>query len=207
MRCRKGDGTCGLAGQTPLSTILAYATLCVTATEPRSGTVVGCMGFFASNLVHHVLPKNSDGALVHWAEEQAGNIRIQAPAGLVVPYFVLHPDHEEAALVNILGFAFSLSPSLTRVLFVSPKLLPLSQPYLLSHCTSVNATGPGGAAAYKANRATICPAISTRVAKVEDSDDLLPIVEGSQQLYGSLAKARSLTSHAFRSLNTHMTDT
>lgn len=127
-----------------------------------------------------------------WVKGQADALRVQAPAGLVVPYFVLHPDHEEAILVNILGFAFSLSPSLTRVLLVSPKTVPLSQPYLLSYCTAINATGPDGASAYKATRAGICPVLNTRVAKVEDSDELLPIVEGSKLMYGSLAQACSL---------------
>eukprot|EP00892_Ulva_mutabilis_P004891 jgi/Ulvmu1/2774/UM140_0003.1 len=185
------NGTCGLADGTPLSTIMAYATLCVTATEPQSGKVVGGIAFFASGLLDNVLPKKDDGALGRWVADQASNLRVQAPAGLVVPYFVLHPDHEEAALVNILGFAFSVSPSLTRVLLVSKQAVPLSQPYLLSYCTSLNATGPDGAAAYKATRAAICPILNARIAKVEDNDDLLPIVEGSKHLYGSLAQVPS----------------
>lgn len=150
---------------------------------------MGCIGFFASSLIDHVLPASDDQAVGGWVEEQAQNLRMHAPAGLVVPYFVLHPDYEEAALINILGFAFCVSPSLARVLLVAPKALPLSQPYILSYCTSVNSTGPGGAAVYKATRAGICPVLNTRVAKVEDSDDLLPIVECSQLHYGSLAKA------------------
>lgn len=189
-RCRSRDGTCGLASQTPLSTVLAYATLCVTATEPESGNVVGCIGFFASELVDYVLPTD-DQALGVWVKAQAQNLRIQAPAGFVVPYFILHPDYEEAAFAGILGFAFSVSPSLARVLLVGPKAVPLSQPYILSYCTSVNPAGPHGATAYKATRAGICPVLNTRVAKVEDSDDLLPIVDGAQLQYGSLAKASS----------------
>ena len=199
--CSSQEGTTGISSGTKLSTVIAFSSLCLTAIDPSTNTVVGAMALAPSQLVNHVLPSSeADSELHRWICELASSCAAESPAGLTIPFFVLDPDHEEAALLTILRYAFSTSPSLRSLLLISKEILPLSQPFLLSYFTDTGSRGPGGEVAYSSARESICPAITVRPAVVEDTDDLVPLVEGSADRFGSLAKVQTLSasSHATR---------
>lgn len=123
-----------------------------------------------------------------WVCQVASTNAARSPTGLVIPFYVLDPDHEEAALLTILRYAFSTSPSLRSLILLSESVIPLTQPFLLSYFTDTGSQGPFGAMAYSSARGALCPALAVRPAVVEDTDDLVPIVEGATGRFGSLAK-------------------
>lgn len=131
---------------------------------------------------------NPDSELHKWICEVSSSLSADTPSGLVIPYYVLDPDHEEAALLAILQYAFAISPSLESLVLVSYSELPLAQPFLLSYFTLVGNRGPSGEVAYSTSAETVCPALTVRSAVVEDTDDLVPLVEAAEDRFGSLAK-------------------
>jgi hypothetical protein len=189
--CSSQEGTTGVSSDTKLSSIIAFSTLCLTAVNPSTNTVVGTLALAPCQIVHHILPTTeADSELHKWICDLTSSHAAGSPTGLVIPIYVLDPNHEEAALTAILRYAFELSPSLISVILLSESTVPLSQPFLLSYFTDTGSRGPGGEVAYSSTRESFCPALTVRPAVVEDTDDLVPIVEGSADLFGSLAKVR-----------------
>lgn len=153
------------------------------------------MALAPSQLVNHVLSSTQEDSELHkWICDLASSNAAESPTGLVIPFYVLDPDHEEAALLTILRYAFATSPSLRSLILISETTLPLSQPFLLSYFTDTGNRGPGGETAYSSTREAVCPAMTVRQAVVEDTDDLVPLVEGAVDKFGSLAKVQSLPS-------------
>lgn len=202
LACSSHEGTTGISSDTNLSTIIAFSTLCLTAVDPSTSTVVGAMALAPTELLNHVLPSSeADSGLHRWICELASSNGADSPAGLAIPFYVLDPDHEEAALLAMLRYAFSTSPSLRSLLLLSKGTLPLTQPFLLSYFTDTGSRGPGGETAYSSAREAICPAITVRPAVVEDTDDLVPLVEAAADRFGTLAKVQTLVPCIFEPEN------
>lgn len=86
----------------------------------------------------------------------------------------------------LLVSALELCPQLQRVVLAAEGPVPLSQPYLLHHF--MEAGEPQEArATYETLRSRVRPRLSMRPAVVEDTDDLLPVIEASAPRYGALA--------------------
>lgn len=164
----------------------------MTAFDASTNEVVGVVALTPCDLVNSILPSSdADSELHQWVCDVTANNAAKSPAGLVMPFYVLDPNHEEAVLLSILRYAFTASPSLRSVILVAETVLPLSQPFLLSYFIDTGKRGPDGQSAYCTGRDAICPVLSVRPAVVEDTDDLVPIVDGARDKFGSLAKVHT----------------
>jgi hypothetical protein len=147
------------------------------------------MALVSHHTINHILPDTEPDSELHkWISETATSASADSPSGLVIPYYVLDPENEEAALLAILRCAFATSPSLQTVILVSNSELPLAQPFLLKYFTLIGSRGPSGEVAYSTSSDAVHRGITVRAAIVEDTDDLVPLVVAAADRFGSLAK-------------------
>jgi hypothetical protein len=199
MPCSSQEGTTGISSECKLSTIVAYSTLCLTAVDLSTNAVVGAIAFAPFETVNHILRNSTPDSELHkWIIQLASSLAAKRPNGLVIPFYVLDPDHEKAALLTILRTAFATSPGLKSLILLPEAPIPLNQPFLLSYFVDTGSKGPSGETAYISTRDTVCPALTVRPAVVEDTDDLVPIVQGAAERFGSLAKVQILSLNSVR---------
>jgi hypothetical protein len=188
---RKAGGVSGVAAGSNLADILAHASMCISAVDAATDQLVGAMAFFISTPPAHLMHTHS-ADLAAWLASQAKSRGLTLPAGMIVPWLVLHPDHEHDAFLAITRFAIELCPTVERFAICVEAPLPLCQPYLASYCgATAVAHGPEGAALHIAPRKVALPPVNIRKASVGDSDEIAPLLERAQSAFGSLAQVRS----------------
>jgi hypothetical protein len=133
----------------------------LSAVDLSNGVVVGAIAIAPCETVNHILPITlADSELHKWILELASKHAAKCPNGLIIPLYVLDPDHEEAALLTLLRYAFSACPSLRALILLPEAQIPFNQPFLLSYFTDTGSKGPAGEKAYISTREVVCPALT-----------------------------------------------
>jgi Domain of unknown function (DUF4821) len=194
---RDAGGVAGVAAEAAVTDLLAHACLALTATDSSTGELTGFLALCTPPSIPYLLPRDSIQAdAAAWVQKLSEQHGLAFPTALAAPCLILHPSHEQEALSQLLTAAIKLAPSLTTIIFLSEGPVPLSQPHLATLFTSHPSSAPppgglGGVVALVATRDTVARPVAARRARVEDCDDLMPLVATAQAAGGSLGMVRA----------------
>ncbi|GLC35782.1 Cilia- and flagella-associated protein 61 [Pleodorina starrii] len=123
-----------------------------------------------------------------WTQEAAGP-RFKLGSTAFVRVCTTDPLYEIEAASALLRAAFLLIPSLQTLLMTAGGELSFTEPGLASVFSRVaSSKEAGGAVLYEAPREAVVPPLTIRPARVEDHDDMLPILQRCERAFPALAK-------------------
>lgn len=128
-----------------------------------------------------------------WLQSEVKRHGLDLPGGLLIPWLILHPDHEQGAFLAITRFALELCPTVERFALCVESPIPISQPFLALYCGAKPvAEMPNCAALHIVPRRSVLPTLTIRPASIGDADDIVPLLQAAQTTHGALAQVRHL---------------
>jgi hypothetical protein len=190
MVCRQVRGVCGISAGACFHSILAHSCITLTAFATATDTVLGFAAFFPRSTSFPIHPKGSDVSAI-----QAWVIAATAPCAelhksLSIPCLILHPEHEKEVLTALMQGALESFLTCSTFCFISEATVPLTQPHLAAHFRAVDPLGPAGEAVAIADASKFLPPLIVRKARIEDHDDVAPLLEDAAVEFGALAKVQ-----------------
>ncbi|KAG1678295.1 hypothetical protein FOA52_013916 [Chlamydomonas sp. UWO 241] len=128
---------------------------------------------------------DADGAM-GWVRDKAGPRESCASAFVRVAAF--HPDFELEAAAAALRACFLTVPSLGTLLLATDYDIAFKEPGLGGAFECVTRGREEGTYLYEAPRSMVVPTLTVRAARVEDHDDLVPLMAAGEVRYPALAR-------------------
>lgn len=164
--------------------LLETALLCLTAFDEKDAVV----GYLCLDDQPCVRLGDSAEAGAAWTAEAAGPRMVMCSTAFVRACVVAHLYEIEAAGA-LLKAAFSMIPSLQSLLLVTSHNISFTEPGLAGVFARAAVSKDGsGFALYEGRRSAVLPPLAIRPARVEDHDDMLPILERCESAFPALAK-------------------
>ncbi|GLI68959.1 hypothetical protein VaNZ11_013487, partial [Volvox africanus] len=163
--------------------LLGSALLNLSAFDEKDNLV----GFLCLDDVPCTRLGHSAGPAAGWTQEAAGE-RFKLGSTAFVRVCATDPLYEIEAASALLRVAFLHIPSLQRLLMAAGGELSFTEPGLSSVFSRVASSKEAGVVLYEAPREAVVPPLTIRPARVEDHDDMLPILQRCERAFPALAK-------------------
>jgi hypothetical protein len=150
--------------------------------------VLGFAAFFPTpKNCSDLLSQSDASALRAWASA-ATPASAELHNSLSISCLLLHPEHEKEVLTVLMQSALDLFPTCSKLLLVSEAAVPLTQPHLAAHFRGAEPLGPSGESLAIADALSFLPPLVVRKARIEDHDDIAPLLDDAVAEFGTLAK-------------------
>ncbi|EFJ42895.1 hypothetical protein VOLCADRAFT_107000 [Volvox carteri f. nagariensis] len=133
---------------------------------------------------------HANSAVESWTRE-AAEPRFKLGSMAFVRVCATDPLYEASSIEaasTLLRNAFLLIPALQTLLMVAGGELSFTEPGIASVFARVISSKETGAVLYEAPREAVVPPLAIRLARVEDHDDMLPILQRCERAFPALAK-------------------
>ncbi|KAL6751227.1 hypothetical protein V8C86DRAFT_2782277 [Haematococcus lacustris] len=171
--------------QADVSSLLETALLCLTVLDEDSKLVLGFLCLQDFPVVR--FGYNTSEASQAWLQSvPVASAKPSSSAFIFICACV--PQHEGVAGPMLLRTALVTLPCVRRFFLASPLDITISDPGLGSLCSRVASHAASRTLLFQADADSVLPPLAVRRARVEDHDDMLPVLTQASTRYPALAK-------------------